>query len=153
MRYYFDSQGATFAIGLLFLGFLLMFTPLILSGALLKILIGAVLVIVCLAAFWFALARGTYVTIDRSKGLVYGTVFFFKAKVIPIADIVSITSRKGLLGALTDIYLSYRKADGTLTSRTIITKEALKRGEFTRFLDALASANPRIDIPKELRVG
>jgi hypothetical protein len=131
------------------LGFLLMSVPLITSGAFLKFAISWAVVGGLLVLVWFGFARGTYVTIDEKKDL-YGTLFFFRGKVTSLSDVCSIHQRHTFGGLMAEVYMRYRKKDGTIAERGLVSKQGIKKSEFKNLLDAIRSANPKIKIDPDL---
>lgn len=148
-RFHIDSTGVSVAIVLLTPGFLMMAVGFIGFNSGVKLIVALAVGTGVLIALWFALARGTHVTIDENKNL-YGTLFFFRGRTTPLSDAVAISAQKAFMGAMTEVYITYRKKDGTLATRTIVSKEGLKKSDFKKLLQTIRSANPNIDIPKEL---
>jgi hypothetical protein len=148
-RYRADQQIATAMIIPFAFGFLLMSVPLMTSGAFLKFAISWATVGGLLVLLWLGFAHGTYVTIDENKNL-YGTLCFFRGRVTFLSDVVSIHQRHTFGGLMAEVYMKYRKKDGTIAERGIISKQGIKNSEFKNLLDAIRSANPNIKIEPDL---
>ncbi len=149
-RFYLDITGVSVAIALLIPGVLMMSIGFIgfHSGPrfIAALAVGAGVLI----ALWCGLARGTYVTVDGENKQLRGTLGFFRARTTPLADIVSINGRKIFMGGMTEVYMKYRKKDGTLGERGLVNKESLRKSDFTNLLETIRSMNPTIEIAQEL---
>jgi hypothetical protein len=148
-RFRTDAQVATTLATVLALGFVLMSVPLIISGAFLSFAISWAVVGGLIGGVWLGFARGTYVTID-DNGNLYGTLFFFRGKVTPLSDIISIHQRHTFGGLMAEVYMKYRKKDGAIAERGLISKQGLKGREFRKLLEAIRLANPHIKIDPDL---
>jgi len=149
-RFYLDARGASLFVGMMLLCALLLLVPMILSGTFNKLAVYFIPMLLILGTVWLAWARGTYVTVDGDNKQLYGTLGFLRARTTPLPDIVSINARKIFMGGMTEIYMKYRKKDGSLGERGLVNKESLRKSDFTKLLETIRSANPSIEIAKEL---
>ncbi len=148
-RFNVDSTTVTVSVIMLTPGFLMMALGFIGFKSVPMIILSLVVGTGVLVILWFGLARGTYITIDGNKNI-YNTLFFFKVNTILLSDIVALTTRGTFMGAMTYIYATYPDKKGNLIKRTIVTKGVLRKEDFKKLMETIASANPNIDIPKEL---
>ena len=130
----------------------LMFVPLILSASFAKLAIGTAIVIILLTVLWFGFTRGSYTTVDENNNL-YGTVFFIRCRMTPLSDVISLGTRGTFMGAMTTINFTFRNKKGVLETRSVATKEVLEKKDLQKLIEAIHSANPNINIPKELIEG
>ena len=147
-RYYLDIKSITVIAGGILFGILLILVPLIISGALVKLTVYVIPALIVTGVLWLAMGRGTYITIDADN--LYGTAFFIRGKVTRLSDVVAVKSRKTFAGAMTEVYLTYRKKDGAFGERGLVNKESLKKSDFTKLLDTIHSANPSAEIASDL---
>jgi hypothetical protein len=149
MRYNFDSTGATVTVAILTPGFLMMALGFIGTSPVSRLILALAVGLVVLIALWIGLVRGTSVTVDENKN-VCGRVFFIRGKVTPLSDVLSIKARKTFAGLMTEVYMTYRKNDGTVVDRGLVSKETLRKEDFTKLLEAISAANPNIEISRRL---
>jgi hypothetical protein len=148
-RFAFDIKGVYTLIGVFSVGFILMFMPLITSGLFVKLAIGSLVVAAFLGILGVGLARGTYVLLDRDKDL-FRTSGFFMSKSVPLSGIVRLTAHETFAGLMTEVHVTYRRGDSGLKTMNMMNRQSFKGGDFAKFLEALQSANPRIEISREL---
>jgi hypothetical protein len=99
--------------------------------------------IIPIAILWFGFARGSYVTIEGNVKL-YGT-FFIRGSVTHLSDVISIGQRYRF-GTMSEIFLKYRKKDGSVGDKGIVSKQSMKRRDFRRLINTIQTANPKIEI-------
>jgi hypothetical protein len=148
-KFHWDVGGVNTLVCGLSIALLLMFVPLITSGAFVRLAVAIGIAGGLLAIMWFGFARGTYVTIDDNENL-YGTLFFVRGKVTPLSEVVSLNARQTFMGAVTEVYVSYRKKDGSFGERGVVSKESLKKEDFKKLLETIHAANPNIEFADDL---
>jgi hypothetical protein len=147
-RFHVDSQAVIAIIAVFAVGFLLMSVPLLTSGALVKFVTSGAIIVGLLAIVWLGFTRGTYITIDGTR--VYGTLFFFRGKVTQLSDVVSLHQRHTFGGLMAEVYMKYRKADGTIAERGLVSKQGIRKREFKNLLGAIRLVNQNIKIDPDL---
>ena len=150
-RFRTDSQAVVAIIAVFAVGFLLMSVPLLTSGALLKFITSGAIVAGLLALVWLGFARGTYITVDGTN--LYGTLFFLQGNVTALSDVVSIHQRHTFGGLMAEVYMKYRKKDGAIGERGLVSKQGIKKDELRKLLEAIRSANQSIKIDQDLLGG
>ena len=113
-----------------------------------RLIVSIIVGIGVMLLLWLGFTRGTYITLDGTK--VYGKLFFFRGNVTALADIVSIHKRHSFGGLLAEVYMKYRKNDGTLAERGLVSKQGIKKSELKNLLEAIRSANRNIKIDPDL---
>ena len=126
-----------------------MMTPLILAGPTQMTTLIIICVTVFLSLLWIGFARGSYITIEGNKRL-FGTVAFIRSRTSDPSNIISIRARATFGGLMTEVYMMYRNPDGTVTDRTLVSKNSLRKDDLPRLLRSIATANPTIDIDRTL---
>lgn len=139
-----DTSIANTTIGVFTVGFLLMCVPLVTSGSFYKLATSALIFSSSLILIWIGFARGSFITIDEKN--IYGTLFFIRGKVTPIADIVSVHSRSTFGGLAMEIYMKVRDEDGKIFERGLAGKPGLRQSELKKLLEAIRKENPITDI-------
>jgi len=149
-RFYFDISVPIAAISILAFGILLILVPLIVNDSIYKFALTIAIVLPILGILWLGFARGTYITVEKKNGKIYGTLFFIRAHTTDISNVVSVRDRGTFGGLMTEVYMTYRNTDGTTADRTIATKQSFKKSDFRKLLEAIRSANPHVEISPSL---
>jgi hypothetical protein len=81
---------------------------------------------------------------------VSGTLFFFRGNVTALSDVLSIHQRQTFGGLMAEVYMKYRKKDGTIAERGLVSRQGIKKSDFRKLLEAVLSVNPDIKIDQDL---
>lgn len=129
-------------------GILLMSVPLLLDGSLIKILTNLVPIIGILLLLGFGLSRGTYITINEKE--LRGRVLFISGKKMLLSNIISIKKQGSFGGLITQIFIMYKNQDDSVSDRSLISKEMLKKEDLIDLIETIYTANPNIIIEEDL---
>ena len=140
-----DTKSMNVSLFFLTPGFLMMSISFFGTSGL-RLVFGILLGAMVLIYIWVGFVCGSYTTIDTEKKVVYGTIFFIKAKVVSLSDIISIKSRGAFAGLMTRVYMIYYDKNGNIKNGGLLTKESLTKEDFKKFIDTIKSINPSIEI-------
>ncbi len=132
-----------FAVGLLLIA-----SPAIFNGVWHKVIVFFGVALPLLIIFWVGAIYGLYITIKNKS--VRGTVFFIPSRVSEIKDIVSLKKRATFGGLINEIYMLYKKPDGTISDRGLTSIEMLKPNDLNELIETIKTINPSIDIPADI---
>jgi hypothetical protein len=147
-RFNFDRASANAIVGMLAPGSLMIAVAFLGFESTERLLISLMVGIAGLAVLWLGFTRGTYITIDENK--LYGRLFFLRGNVTALSDVISIHQRHTFGGLMAEVYMKYRRKDGTIAERGLVSKQGIKNSEFKNLLEVIRSANPNIRIDPDL---
>ena len=101
-----------------------------------------------MAALWLGFTRGTFIIIDGKN--LYGTLFFVRGNVTALSDVLSIHQRQTFGGLMAEVYMKYRKEDGSIAERGLVSRQGIRKSDFRKLLEAVRSVNPDIKIDQDL---
>jgi len=144
-----EVQGVNTAVGMLAVGMLLMSVPIINSGSFAKLLVATLIIVVILGLVWFAIARGTYILIDSSQGILRISRFFMSTTLL-LRDITNVSSVATFGGVITAVRITGRDKGGKLKKINTMSLQAFRKNEFKEFVDTLRTVNSNIEIPQDI---
>ena len=106
--------------------------------------------ILVLVGLWILIHPKSYISIDKTDGMLRSSVFGFKTWEIPISSITRIETAGSFLGAIKIITISHRKPNGVERTVRAGSKQTYDKASLHKVLRGLVEVNPTLHMPSDL---